>query len=780
MIHKYEEADKYVIYNDKDKNLNPVVLKLPAPPDYKLIDGYGVKPIDQYWKPLAVPNKLLLLQEQATSKVRDWSERRQDRRVTEYRVANMFWKILDESKSYYKDEIAYINKIHYHLYWGYWFFNLGVPTWIPPTYFRYINFWYIPDDSLPGHRPFYRDVDRRTYIWKWYCRTTKETFGNLDEEGFAQKDRYGRYEIIEKSHRTCFGHQKPKRRREGASNQECSDMLWTAERTLKGDSVIMADKGQSARDIFEQIMLPGFIHQPLFLKPINEAYPNSSKIEMVAPNYEYGIESLGSVISYMETADEGAVDRMKLYNILSDESAKLLRADARRRHHVSKLTTTQFSDIHGYMSYPSTVEEMNEGGEAYRALWDESDFYRRNPQGQTLSGLYRIFWPSWDGLDGYIDKWGRSVIDDPTEEQIKYPPLKADYLDGVGAKEMLMSTVNQMLNEGTPEALRSYREFVRKFPLESSHCWIGTSGDMGWNIINIDKQLAKLDKNNSDIVRGDFEWIDGVEFSPKGVRFVENKLTGRFYVSDLNEGRENLWTMTPGPVVWDEKLGRYVRAKMPLHPNFYTVGADSFDYGTAAEARGRASGTRKSDGGIHVLRNYDPLIDGGKTKKEWGTYKTVLTYRYRPASMEEYAKDVVKVMVFYGGMLSLERNKTGLWENIIDWGYGGHLIYMINADGSMEKKPGVWTGQGHGGKDHLFDLAGDYIDFRIEYEVHTDLLNEMKNIPGPEKLKDYDLLTAFMCSLVGEERGHQKRLIRTNAPEHISLKGTSFAPHRIG
>jgi len=36
----YEEADKYVVVNDNDPDLRPIVLSLPKPPPLHLIDKY--------------------------------------------------------------------------------------------------------------------------------------------------------------------------------------------------------------------------------------------------------------------------------------------------------------------------------------------------------------------------------------------------------------------------------------------------------------------------------------------------------------------------------------------------------------------------------------------------------------------------------------------------------------------------------------------------------------------------------------------------------------------
>ena len=775
MRYHYEEAQKYVTFNKEDKNLRPITLSLPDPPPYKTIDGYGKNPIDQYFIPLKPSDKLNLAVEKAEGIVREWASHANDRKVTEYRVQEEFWKLLDENKDYYVKEIEFIKHIHWYLYYGYWFFNKGVPTWLPPTFFRYLNFWNNP--KYPNGKPKYRDVDRRTYLFKWYCRTTHETLGNLNEKGVAIPDNDGNYVIITKPYRTMYGHIKAKRRREGATNQECNDIAWTVERNIKGDCVIMADKGDSAKGLFKDIMLTGWLNMPLWIKPINKASQGSTKIELTAPDTEYKVKDLKGVITYIETASEGGVDRMQLSNILSDESAKLLRSDARRRHNVSKLTTSQGNEIHGYMAYPSTVEEMNEGGEEYRALWNLSNFYIRNAAGQTDSGLGRIFWPAWDGYDHYIDRWGYSVINNPTEDQIKYAPSDAHYLNGIGAKELINNTINKFLTDNTPDSLREYREYIRKHPCESDHCWIGTSGDMGWDTIKVDRQLAEINRRNDNLVRGNFEWIDNIKFNPKGVRFIEDSIAGRFYVSDLFEGRCNKWTWTPFPTVWDEKKKKYVKARKPLTDFVTVAGADSFGYGTSVASKRRH--TRSSDGGFHVMLNYNELIDADKPPSEWDTYHTICSYRYRPPSLDEYCEDVSKAIIYYGSNLSIERNLRDVWQYLVDNGIGGYLVHMQNADGSVNPQPGIHTGQGLGNKDIGFNLIGDYITYHLHKEYHPLVLQEMKDLKGPEDLTNKDCLAAMMCTLIGARFGFRGYRRRINSSSTIELKGTVFAPNSI-
>jgi hypothetical protein len=773
MKYNYSKPNRYVLYNHGDPDLSPICLRTPEPPEYKYIDGYGLPPVDQKFRYLETPQRLLNLEVKATDSVKRWADERADRRVTEYRVMNEFWRILDDEKASYQEEIEYIKRIHFYLYYGYWVFIHGVPTWLPPTYFRYLNFWYYP--KVPGNRPFYRDVDRRTYIFKWYCRTTRETLGNLDEKGIARKVD-GEYEVITCPTRTCFGHMKVKRRREGATNQECSDILWVAERTPAADCPIMADTGDSAESIYEDYMMVGWQHQPLFIKPINNTYSNSVEIRLVSPPQEYQVKSLGSVIWYVKTAGEGGVDRKRTDNILSDESAKLKRSDAYSRHEVSKPTAAQGQNIHGYMAYPSTVEEMEEGGGAYRDIWNDSNFYRRNPFNHTFSGMYRLFMPSYDGYDGYVDAWGNSVVDTPTPDQLKHAPPDAQYtIRKQGARKLLEDTVNQLLADGSTASQRKYREWIRKNPLKVSDCWIGTAGDLDFNTVGIAERKAVLNRTAGITKNFELRWIDNVRGNPKGVYAVDVP-DGRFCISDLLLGRNNSWKWTPGAGIWDEKQGRRVRARMPMNPMQCTAGADPFDYGNKPGSRGESL---KSQGGLYVMLNYDENIDGGKDTHEWQTDTTVCTYNYNPPSLEEFCDDVLKAAVFFQAMVVVERNKTRLWEYFIDMGFGGYLMYMVDPKtGEQFDKPGLFTGQGLGSKDEYFNALRDYSYSHVERERHIGLLDEMEAIQKPDQMRFYDLLTAAAVAFVGKRYGNQSMLKRISGSSTISLTGTKFSRRR--
>ena len=62
---EYLPADKYVIINKEDSVIRPVVLRLPDPPDVKLIDGYGLPKVEQKFQRKETPDKLISIEHRA-------------------------------------------------------------------------------------------------------------------------------------------------------------------------------------------------------------------------------------------------------------------------------------------------------------------------------------------------------------------------------------------------------------------------------------------------------------------------------------------------------------------------------------------------------------------------------------------------------------------------------------------------------------------------------------------------------------------------------------------
>lgn len=389
-----------------------------------------------------------------------------------------------------------------------------------------------------------------------------------------------------------------------------------------------------------------------------------------------------------------------------------------------------------YAKNPSTVEEMESGGVSYYKLCQLSCFYERmHIKGQTYSGLARIFFPAYVGLEGYIDKFGKSVIDAPTERQIKLSPNALFAMSKKGAKETLQEERDMLLTKGTPEALEQYRSLRRKHPFCWEECWLGSAGSVGFDLEILDKRLGEINREKSF---GKLPYKIGnlrrVSDENSEVVFEENR-EGKFKISMLlPEGLTNRRTQEMG---FDASKGAYVPMWKPIGGEMFTLGADPFQYMNKNLAKQSVIQSRQSDGGLAVL------YDDRKGKQCF-----VLSYRNRPASQHEYMEDAIMACQYFSCMCYPETNITDLYKHFIERGYGGYLLYQIDIQtGRFKDKPGEFTRQES--RDGYFAAVKDFIQFHGAEENHDDILKEFRDVKGPDDMTHYDLFTAAALALRG-------------------------------
>ncbi len=756
-------ADDSFIVNE-DRMLRPIRISLPDPPKLELIDGFNLPIEDQYFRRTEIPYKLKKLEERCVSELKEQDRRNKAFVITGFKLQALYWEILEKERKYFKDEIDFIKRCWWHRMNGYWFMNNGKPTYITGWHWMYLNFWYMPD--VAGGHPLYRDADRKEFLFFDYSYKTKETFVEIDSDGFAMTDRYGNYVMKEMPNRVCYGVVEPKNRRAGDTSKGLCIGNEIASRTLGTDGFgIMSYTADNAEKHFKGKLVPAWNRTPMFFKPFSSSSNDPQSIVYNVASNEYGLSGLRTEITYAKTAESRYYDGKKLIAALLDEEGKTEQISIVDRWHVVQNCLSQGNGnlIHGWAYHPSTVEDYSEGGREYKTLADQSDFYRRNKNGQPFSGLFRIFVPAYERLDGYIDKYGMPIIETPR------PKVQNEYGSWVeiGAYTYLMNKRNSYLKGGTPEHMIAYRSEQKQFPVEYSDCWIGTSGEVGFPAIRIDQRLIELDRltqmHKSATSRYNLVW-DTKDGSVIPVPDPE----GRWYLSRLlkpHEANQKIKIWWIDPVTGD---GRYVWR--PMYPDKFVGSADPYDFATKSQMKIREGKSRMSAGSIAVFWKRDKTVDVGDIASEWESYRFVCTYNFRLANISEYYEDVIKTMVYFGLLLYPERNKTGLWQYIIERGYAEYLLYDVNPlTGMVVEKPGFYSLEGS--KQELISAIKDYLDLRVEKENHADFLYQCKVFTGPEDLKNQDLLTACGGCLLGLRSGYAKMIEDGNSGGGIDLSG---------
>ena len=747
---EYLEADRYVVLNNDDADLKPVVLSLPKPPPIHLIDGYGLPPKEQFFRRMETPRKLVDLQLEAVERTKEDLSSNRNNVVTLLKIQKTFWELIKQRQKDLRKEIEFIRRFWWHRIHGSWCFVNGKPYYITGQYFFYLNM-HTMNTKDGSNRPEFRMRDWKEYVYEKYCMETTETFARIDEHGYAIKEDDGTYKMIDTGDRVCFGKMQPKHRRSGNTNKAISNMLEVVMRhRLNYGGGIQSFSNQNAKETFDTLLMPCFDSYPLWIKPNTSTGRTSDSLKFNVGKNEYGEPSLQTQVTYATTANERFYDSKKMMYLLVEEAGKTDEVDVAERHEVTKHTLSQAGvQIHGYCSYPSTVSETSEGAAYYRALSNTSDFYRRLPNGQTYSGLFRLFIPADEGNDKYIDSYGYSV----KGELLQY---QKDEGFRETATDAIMGKRKAYIKDTSSDASRLLMNERKLFPMTYSDCWVGQFGDIGFNIEKIDNRITEI-RREDNTLRGNLEWMD--EFGGNVAFRVDNE-KGRFTMS-----------MKPPDEVSNNKIQimhfstfeqKYVPMWRPMYPKMFTLGADPFRFGNKQDEKAGKSlnkSSRLSDGGITVFWNHDEDVDRGKTMTEWESYKFVLSYRYRAINTDDYNEDVLKAAIYFGAMVYPETNAPTTYEYFIRHNFGGYLLYDKDKyTGKLKEKPGADSLERS--KQELFNLWRDYIENRIHKENHLDILNELKTIRGIEQMRYFDLIAAGGMSLMGSRSTYVQDLAR--------------------
>jgi hypothetical protein len=697
ILAQYQDAPKSVWVNTDDKDLIPIEIDLPEPPELHLIDNWGLPAEEQMWHPPKLSRKLKELQ-------------------SKYETLDEIWEELENNKDIYGDEIKFIKQQWERRLHGYWFWNNGVPTYMDGWHYFYCGWWKI-DTGLPE----YRDRDSKFFLFarKIYTETK---YPKCNKEGYAIKDSKGNYEWIETGHRLFYGFNYPKHRREGATYKaECINYEIIS-RTIGAWGGIQSMNDVQARKCFLKHLVGPWKQLPFFFKPNYEG-STSPKTELsftppairlsskgALSSSELGLESK---IDY-EMADPSAYDGDKLYFHHDDEVGKLKKGlDCWTRHAVVRECLSIGGSIIGFTIKTSTVGEMEKGGgKAFKEQCQLSDYYKRNLNGQTESGLATLFMPADEGLEEFIDPYGMSIVGTPNKKQAEFIKRK------IGAREYLLNERASLVNDQN-----KLSERIRLFPLKFTECFRTSSKSSGFNMNKLETYIDNLRLSKQAIVRGNFVWADGKRDTK--VEFKENP-QGKFLVShQLNVNESNL-------KFWDESEESW----MPGNSHWGCAGGDPFKFNIVKS-------NRKSNGGGAVVRK-GKIKDGDFTMKR----KFVCTYNFRTYDKDIYAEDMLVMCVYYGVQMFPEINVPLLWDYFIKRRYGGFLRYRVDPRTfEFSKTPGEQTGEKI--KQSIFTEWDSWIENEADQETHIEVLEECRDIDGPEDMTNYDLFTAGGYALLG-------------------------------
>lgn len=735
ILRQYKPAEKKIIFNDNDPDLQPIKVKLPEEPkDLSRVDGFGLPAKDQKWKRPGIPKRLVDLEKR-------------------FNTIDEIWEELDVNQKNYREEIKFIKRMWYYRLNGYWFYNNGVPTYIDGFHFFYCGFWPI-DTGFPKYR--YRD--RLFFIFARFCYTDTHAYYNyrihlkddkyryfskiedaelylkskLKGEGKVQQGEY----LVDMGRRVCYGFNYPKFRQEGATNKAGLLNYEIISRTIRGHGHIMSkSEGHAQKEVFQKVVAAPFRKLIWFFKPNFDGSTNpKNELLLDIPatkignkgsivNIDVGLEAM---INY-GVSDGSDADGATLHFHHHDEVGKFKAPlNVYHIHNIvrSACSTGAGSQIRALMLKTSTVGEMDKGGgNHFFTLCKHSNYAMRDANGQTTSGLYNLFIPTEIGLPGFIDEYGNPVVDTPEH------PITGE--DGkpilIGAREFIENKISNYIANDDWEGLAETR---RQFPQRFAHCFRSNNKGTGFNMEKIESRLDILKFHNPTKVRGDFYWVNNkfggrVEFRPD--------INGKFFLS----------TRLPKSI----SNNRYIDSEgihFPLNDKKFVAGGDPYNYNVTNQEQ------KKSNGGGAVFMRHDPTIDTGDDPSTWiQSYRFVCTYSNRVFDKDEYCEDMLMMCIYFGCKISPENNPSPIiWDYFVRHGYSGYLFYHVDRKTGVAKAtPGV-TLANNEFKTQLFIETDTYIDKHVHKEVHDELIEEWRDISSFDDLKKFDLMAAAGHALV--------------------------------
>jgi hypothetical protein len=702
-----------------------------TPPKIGEVDGHERRKEDQYFRREVVPERLKLLEKKLRQKYREEKSSREGYSRVEQRIINAFWDELDSKRDDYKYEINWIAQMWRYRLLGKWFMNNGIATYMTgPNHFT-LNWWTMKD----GTKPDYRDRDRRWFLAQQFAFTDTKTFKDMDGNGYAIKNEAGEYDMVEYGSRVCYGTINSKPRRVGDTTKSCSMEVEYATRTDMAQLGNQAMDDTSAERVFSTYILQPANKLPIFFRPLQEKLDARNQIRFVSPDPDL---MLDTTIDYADSKFSNAYDGATLKWYYGDEVGKIKDVKITERHKTVKLCTSERDVVKGFMIYTTTIEQMSlVGGKDFLKLSRDSLYHQRGINGQTKSGMYVVFFNAADGHPEFIDKYGMSVIGTPTEEQAKQIKNKM----GIGAWEYLMRTRRLLTGEQLAHEKRQNPLFYRE-------CFTPPVQNVFFKLEILEERLGDLRFGSDSAVQGNFVW-ENERFGK--VTWIPDK-NGRWFLSKtFKEDEANRWVVKDG-------------SKRPYNADKYVSSADPFRIE-------KTEGGKMSKGGYCCRWKRDLEIDpDDKPVEQWISARSIITYNFRPDTVDEFCEDCLKADIYTGSMNYPERNYDIIQRKYIEWGFSGYLLYGTDPlTGKLNNNAGFYTQQNT--QKEMFNLIGTDISLHGKRWRHIDEIEECLEIKNTDDITNHDLFTAKAGTLLAERSQHGTYIDKENKNKPFDTGG---------
>lgn len=568
---------------------------------------------------------------------------------------------------------------------GFYFLNNGKLTYITGKHYFYLQWWKLEDDIYPD----YRDTDRRYFLFlnHWECVLW------------------------------CLGVLRGKKRREGASSQATSNLIYECIFFRNSVCGLVSKTLQDGKKTFTNMVAFGYRQLPVFLKPkqLNNKDSVSELIfahKSVSTKGEKG-QTIDTDTGHRSSVDfrapgKNTYDSGRLSRGLFDEGGKWEQENpfSEFLSIVSK-TMVKGAKRVGFMECPSTCNEMTKaGGAQYKIAWDNANQFKMT-DGRTVNRMVRYFSPAYDGFYGFIDRYGMSVINPPDEDQLAY--LVENYV-GVGdltGADIKLGAKAYLLKkrEGLQGAL--LEEEIRMNPFDEREMFLSKNGNCHFDAVLLAELHDRAKGMESEVLEwGNWTWKDGLPFTEAVWESCDRQFAR--------------WTKPKNfKIPEGEKVEYRGQLAYPLNDIQFISGADPFQNSIVEDGKG----SKASSG---IINRYEPGVND-----ELFNNMFVSKYHARPAMAKLFHMDMALQCFAYGCQILIEiKGNGGIFDFFIDNYLEPFLIRLpdranYGVDPNTDNKAlmvNLWEQyiltEGRAGKMIYADVIDDEYDGLIKFDVN--------------------------------------------------------------
>lgn len=475
----------------------------------------------------------------------------------------------------------------------------GKLTFIPGSYWCYINYWTLEH----GETPDYREDDLEFFLFHEYLRLETIVLAVTRLKG----------------------------RRQGATSIAMFFMWFIAGRAEHKLCGLTSFNDTAAGDAFQKMFMYGFKAMlPCFQADFDSDSENFIRFVKPVDKKRKGVlavkrEGLNSYCDYKSNAINSYDSGRQSYNV-PDEGGK--RNKLNINSYWSRLYKTLLigSNKVGFAYLPTTVGLKKEGGENYREFYNKANQYEIDKETglpfreNTINRCVQYFMPATKCYSGCIDRFGRSIIDDP-----EVPVLNNEgKLVTEGSRTIILRERSRL--EG--EQLMEHR---RDHPLDIFDAFAFETGQCEFNEERLMAQIRELEAN-PELLRKTRIYKEQV----KKINIVTNKEDVWDEVRPMDDDAGE-WLILEYP----DKPNKYDHrgSFLALNTSRYSIGVDTIKSGFA---------TGGSTATICVFKK-SHIVEG----EEQGLYPVAL-YMGKPRLMNHLYEQVLMACLLYGAKVNFE------------------------------------------------------------------------------------------------------------------------------